>query len=310
MGELLEQLKKIAGEENVLENEPMRRHTTFKIGGKADFFVTAAEPDAILGIIKLAKEENVPLNIIGRGSNLLVSDEGVEGIVLAIRTDGGRYMPVPSAVDADTLRAVFDVPAGIPLATFAKAAAKKGYTGTETLAGIPGTVGGAVAMNAGAYGGEIKNIIKSALVIDENLELVRMSKDELELEYRNSAVLARGLIVVSAEFELERANARECLARVNEYNEKRRDKQPLEYPSAGSTFKRPEGYFAGKLIEDAGMRGYKVGGAMVSEKHCGFVINTGKATASDVKHLMSEVSVRVFNLFKVRLEPEVRLIGR
>lgn len=301
-----EELKELLPEAAVKSNECMTAHTSFKIGGPADVLVIADKEDDIRKVCAYASEKNVPLTVMGNGTNMLVSDNGIEGIVLAIKGTSYEF----KFTDAEGGKVRAKVPAGVLLSVFAKQAAKAGFTGTECLSGIPGAVGGAVAMNAGAYGGEIKDIIVSADVLDKDLKLITLSKDELELSYRNSAVLKNGYIVISAEFELSPDNPDEILARMEDFNSRRKEKQPLNYPSAGSTFKRPEGYFAGKLIQDAGLRGYEVGMAKVSEKHCGFVINTGGASASDVMRLIADVKEKVYENSGVMLEPEVRIIGR
>ena len=304
---VFKELESLLPDGAVLYDEPMSAHTSFRIGGPADVFVSAKEPEAVKAVLAFGRKADIPVTVIGNGSNLLVSDKGVEGIVLSIK-DTGTELPAP--VYADDEKAVFEVSAGMSLSAFSKACAKAGYTGTETLAGIPGSVGGGVAMNAGAYGGEIKDVLKSARVLDKDLNEKVLTNAELELGYRRSRVLSEGLIVLSAEFELKRGNAEESLAKISELNKKRKDKQPLELPSGGSTFKRPEGYFAGKLIEDAGLRGFRFGNAAVSEKHCGFVVNLGGATCAEVLTLMDEVKKKVFENSGVGLEPELRMIGR
>ncbi|MBR6274662.1 MAG: UDP-N-acetylmuramate dehydrogenase [Lachnospiraceae bacterium] len=304
---VFKELESLLPDGAVLYDEPMSAHTSFRIGGPADVFVSAKEPEAVKVVLAFGRKADIPVTVIGNGSNLLVSDKGVEGIVLSIK-DTGTELPAP--VYADDEKAVFEVSAGMSLSAFSKACAKAGYTGTETLAGIPGSVGGGVAMNAGAYGGEIKDVLKSARVLDKDLNEKVLTNAELELGYRRSRVLSEGLIVLSAEFELKRGNAEESLAKISELNKKRKDKQPLELPSGGSTFKRPEGYFAGKLIEDAGLRGFRFGNAAVSEKHCGFVVNLGGATCAEVLTLMDEVKKKVFENSGVGLEPELRMIGR
>ena len=304
---VFKELESLLPDGAVLYDEPMSAHTSFRIGGPADVFVSAKEPEAVKAVLAFGRKADIPVTVIGNGSNLLVSDKGVEGIVLSIK-DTGTELPAP--VYADDEKAVFEVSAGMSLSAFSKACAKAGYTGTETLAGIPGSVGGGVAMNAGAYGGEIKDVLKSARVLDKDLNEKVLTNAELELGYRRSRVLSEGLIVLSAEFELKRGNAEESLAKISELNKKRKDKQPLELPSGGSTFKRPEGYFAGKLIEDAGLRGFRFGNAAVSEKHCGFVVNLGGATCAEVLALMDEVKKKVFENSGVGLEPELRMIGR
>ena len=301
----VELLTDVVGEDKILFDEPMSAHTTFRIGGKADALLTLSDFREIRAVTDFAGNFNIPYTFIGNGSNLLVSDEGIEGIVIMLKNSDYEASPE----ELEDGRALFRVPAGASLSLFAKQAAKLGYKGTEFAAGIPGSVGGGVAMNAGAYGGEIKDIIVSATVLDKKLNKKVLTATELELEYRNSAVLENGYVVLEAEFILERGSAEESLAIISELNGRRRDKQPLEYPSAGSTFKRPEGYFAGKLIQDAGLAGYAVGGAQVSEKHCGFVINKGGATAKDVYRLIAHVQQVVYEQFGVTLETEVRFVG-
>ena len=279
--------------------EPMSKHTTFRIGGAAEVF---AAPDAreLPQLLAMAKGADVPVTVIGNGSNLLVGDRGICGLVIEI---GERMSEV--RIEGTILVAG----AGALLSKAAQTAAAAGLGGLEFAAGIPGSVGGAVVMNAGAYGGEMKDVLQSVKVLTEEGELLILTTEELELGYRNSCVPERKYIVVEATMELAAKPEEEIRAYMAELRAKRIEKQPLEYPSAGSTFKRPEGYFAGKLIMDAGLRGYTVGGAQVSEKHCGFVINKGGATAADVRQLMQDVHDRVKEQFDVELEPEVKMIG-
>ena len=279
--------------------EPMSKHTTFRIGGAAEVF---AAPDAreLPQLLAMAKGADVPVTVIGNGSNLLVGDRGIRGLVIEI---GERMSEV--RIEGTILVAG----AGALLSKAAQTAAAAGLGGLEFAAGIPGSVGGAVVMNAGAYGGEMKDVLQSVKVLTEEGELLILTTEELELGYRHSCVPERKYIVVEATMELSAKPEEEIRAYMAELRAKRIEKQPLEYPSAGSTFKRPEGYFAGKLIMDAGLRGYTVGGAQVSEKHCGFVINKGGATAADVRQLMQDVHDRVKEQFDVELEPEVKLIG-
>ena len=279
--------------------EPMSKHTTFRIGGAAEVF---AAPDAreLPQLLAMAKGADVPVTVIGNGSNLLVGDRGIRGLVIEI---GERMSEV--RIEGTILVAG----AGALLSKAAQTAAAAGLGGLEFAAGIPGSVGGAVVMNAGAYGGEMKDVLQSVKVLTEEGELLSLAATELELGYRHSCVPERKYIVVEATMELSAKPEEEIRACMAELRAKRVEKQPLEYPSAGSTFKRPEGYFAGKLIMDAGLRGYTVGGAQVSEKHCGFVINKGDATAADVRQLMQDVHDRVKEQFDVELEPEVKLIG-
>ena len=279
--------------------EPMSKHTTFRIGGAAEVF---AAPDAreLPQLLAMAKGADVPVAVIGNGSNLLVGDRGIAGLVIEI---GERMSEV--RIEGTILVAG----AGALLSKAAQTAAAAGLGGLEFAAGIPGSVGGAVVMNAGAYGGEMKDVLQSVKVLTEEGELLSLAAAELELGYRHSCVPERKYIVVEATMELSAKPEEEIRACMAELRAKRVEKQPLEYPSAGSTFKRPEGYFAGKLIMDAGLRGYTVGGAQVSEKHCGFVINKGGATAADVRQLMQDVHDRVKEQFDVELEPEVKMIG-
>ncbi len=279
--------------------EPMSKHTTFRIGGAAEVF---AAPDAreLPQLLAMAKGADVPVTVIGNGSNLLVGDRGIAGLVIEI---GERMSEV--RIEGTILVAG----AGALLSKAAQTAAAAGLGGLEFAAGIPGSVGGAVVMNAGAYGGEMKDVLQSVKVLTEEGELLSLAAAELELGYRHSCVPERKYIVVEATMELSAKPEEEIRACMAELRAKRIEKQPLEYPSAGSTFKRPEGYFAGKLIMDAGLRGYTVGGAQVSEKHCGFVINKGDATAADVRQLMQDVHDRVKEQFDVELEPEVKMIG-
>ena len=295
----LTQLEHITDSTCIHLQEPMSRHTTFRVGGPADVLVTP-DRDSIAAIIKLCRSENVPYTLIGNGSNLLVSDKGVRGVVIEMGEHAGEIRVTQNEITAQ---------AGALLSKIANTAAKEGLTGMEFAAGIPGSLGGAVVMNAGAYGGEMKDILVSAVVLDENGEEKTLSADELELRYRHSCISEKHYIVLEATIRLQSGDEQEIRLKMKELSEQRQEKQPLQYPSAGSTFKRPEGYFAGKLIMDAGLRGYTVGGAQVSEKHCGFVINKGDATAEDICKLMKDVSEKVQEQFGVVLEPEVKQIG-
>lgn len=297
---IYQRLCEIAGEANVREQEPMSRHTTFRIGGPADYFVLPRSSGELAAVIAFCRKEQVPWHIIGNGSNLLVGDRGVRGVVIQLFKNFQNI-----SVEGETVT----LQAGVINSLAAKRILDAGLTGFEFAAGIPGTIGGAVVMNAGAYGGEMKEVISEATVLDENGEFLTLSNSELEMGYRTSIVARRGYVVTEAKLSLRHGVREEIAARMEELKEKRVAKQPLEYPSAGSTFKRPEGYFAGKLIMDAGLRGFSVGGAQVSEKHCGFVINTGDATAADVVALMEAVQQRVQEKFGVRLEPEVKRLG-
>ena len=297
---LAKKLAKAFVNSTVLTEEPMKAHTTFRIGGPADIYVEPAYSD-IADILLFLKGENVPFTVIGNGSNLLVSDAGIEGVVIAL---GKKSSAI--TISGDTIVAE----AGALLSTVANAAADAGLTGLEFASGIPGSLGGAVYMNAGAYGGEIKDVLESVTVINTDLEKQIFTPEDLDLSYRHSILMKKGGFVTDVTIKLAQGNTDEIKGRIEEIRNQRVSKQPLNYPSAGSTFKRPEGYFAGKLIDDAGLRGYSVGGAQVSEKHCGFVINKDNAKASDVLKLMHNVDDIVYNKFGVHLTPEVRIIGR
>lgn len=290
----------IVGSDNVYFEEPMKKHTTFRIGGAADYYLCPHTPEEIREIIQVCREEQIPWFVIGNGSNLLVSDSGYRGAVIQIYRNFSRVVCEETVIRAQ---------AGALLSQIASQAQKSSLTGFEFAAGIPGTLGGAVTMNAGAYGGEMKDVLKSATVLTGDGQIRRLSAEELKLGYRTSIIKSGEYTVLEAEIGLERGDEEKIRSRMEELREQRKTKQPLEYPSAGSTFKRPEGYFAGKLIMDAGLRGFCVGGAQVSEKHCGFVINTGDATAADVVGLIREIQRRVEEQFGVKLEPEVRFLG-
>ena len=298
--EIYRQFCEIAGEGCVLVDEPMRRHTTFRIGGPADYLIRPETEEVLRKILALCAEEKLPYFILGNGSNQLVSDQGYRGVIIQIYKNFQQCVTEGNVIRAG---------AGILLSRLSAAAGEAGLTGLEFASGIPGTLGGAVFMNAGAYGGEMKDILSWADVLDEERKLRRLSAEELELGYRTSRVKKEGWIVTGAELKLKFGDPEKIREKIEELKAARTSKQPLEYPSAGSTFKRPEGYFAGKLIMDAGLRGFRVGGAQVSEKHCGFVINTGNATAADVRELMRQVQEKVWEKYQVRLEPEVRFLG-
>lgn len=281
-------------------DESMNRHTTFRVGGAADYFVIPRTKEEVRDVISRCRSEEIPYYMIGNGSNLLVGDKGYRGVIIQIYKEMSKIM-----VDGTRIT----VQAGALLSRIAAEALDHELTGFEFAAGIPGTLGGACMMNAGAYGGEMKDVLSEVLVLTPEGEFLTLKAEELELGYRTSIIARKGYVVLEAVITLEKGEKKSIRERMEELREKRVTKQPLEYPSAGSTFKRPEGYFAGKLIEDTGLRGFQVGGAQVSEKHCGFVINRGDATAADIVELMRQVSERVEERFGVRLEPEVRRLG-
>lgn len=294
-----QQLCSILSEGQILCSEPMSRHTTFRVGGPADYYVTP-KLEQTAEVLLLCREQQIPCQIIGNGSNLLVGDRGIRGVVLAFAKQAAQIR-----VNGNRIRAG----AGALLSQAAGAALKAGLGGLEFAAGIPGSVGGAVVMNAGAYGGEIKDVLVRADVLARDGQLLTMKKEELDLSYRHSCIQERRLIVLEAEFLLQPKPREDIQAVMDDLKKRRIEKQPLEYPSAGSTFKRPQGHFAGKLIMEAGLSGASVGGAKVSEKHCGFVINTGGAKAEDICRLIQMIQKKVFEHSGVKLETEVKYIG-
>ena len=288
------------GNECILEMEPMSNHTTFRIGGPADLFAVPDTMEQAAAIVRICREQNYPFYVIGNGSNLLVSDEGYRGLILQLYRNFSEI-----TVEGEEIT----VQAGAMLSVIAKKALAHSLTGFEFASGIPGTIGGAAVMNAGAYGGEMKDVLVEVTVLTKENEVKVIPVQELQLSYRHSVIPQNEWIVLGAKLRLKKGEEAQIRARMEELKEQRVTKQPLEYPSAGSTFKRPEGYFAGKLIMDAGLRGYTVGGAQVAEKHCGFVVNRGGATAADVLQLMADVSDKVKEQFGVTLEPEAKMLG-
>lgn len=288
------------GSDNVKLQEPMKKHTTFRIGGPADYYLCPHSVRELQAVLHICRGEKLPFFILGNGSNLLVSDKGYRGAVIQLWKNMSEIERTGTRIRAQ---------AGALLSKIAAAALEDGLTGMEFAAGIPGTLGGAVVMNAGAYGGEMKDVIKEVQVMDQEGNLLNLPAEKLELGYRTSIIKKKDYIVLSAVLELEPGDREEIRAKMDDLKERRVSKQPLELPSAGSTFKRPEGYFAGKLIMDAGLRGFSVGGAQISEKHCGFVVNKGNATAEDVTDLIREVQEKVKERFGVELEPEVKFLG-
>ena len=298
--EFYDALTQLTAEKNVLTDEPMKKHVTFRVGGAADYFVSPEGAEEVQKIILLCKEAGMPYYILGNGSNLLVSDHGYRGVIIQIYKSMSEVSVKGELVTAQ---------AGELLSAIAAKAAEESLTGFEFASGIPGTIGGAAVMNAGAYGGEMKDVLEQVTVLTKEGELLTLPREELEMGYRTSRVARNQYIVLEAVIRLTHGEQKQIRETMNELKEKRTTKQPLEYPSAGSTFKRPEGYFAGKLIEDAGLRGFQVGGAQVSEKHCGFVINKDNATAAEVRELIRQVSERVKANSGVTLEPEVKMLG-
>lgn len=280
-------------------NESMKRHTSFRAGGEAAWFAIPESVQELKAVLRACEKANTPWYVIGNGSNLLVSDKGYPGVIISTE----KFDKLE--INGKTVTAG----AGVILSKAANMAYKSGLTGLEFAAGIPGSVGGACVMNAGAYGSEMKNVLKTVTVLTKDGEVATLPAEELELGYRTSVIPKAGYLVLEAEMALEEGNPEEIKAFMDDLAFRRKDKQPLEFPSAGSTFKRPEGYFAGKLIEDAGLKGFSVGGAQVSEKHAGFVINKGDASASDIYALCKAVEQKVMEQFGVSLEMEVKLLG-
>lgn len=298
--EVYENMIKMVSEENVLLREPMSKHTTFRVGGEAAVFISVASKEELEKLIPYFNRLNISYFVIGNGSNLLVSDKGYEGVILQV----ADKMAEVSVQDTEII-----VQAGALLSKVANAACENSLQGMEFAAGIPGSIGGAVVMNAGAYDGEMKDVVSLVRVMDSEGNILELSNGDMEFGYRTSAIKNRAFVVVEVVLKLHKGKKEEIQAKMKDFAERRREKQPLNYPSAGSTFKRPKGHFAGKLIMDAGMRGFRIGGAQVSEKHCGFVVNVGNATASDIWEVMQEVKQGVEDRFGVRLEPEVICLG-
>ncbi len=297
---MYEHIRTIVPEERLLFHEPMSRHTTFRVGGEAECMAVVETKEELSQLVSYLGRIEQDYFVLGNGSNLLVGDKGYRGIILKM---GPRLSAV--GVEKDHIAAG----AGALLSRVASAARDAGLSGLEFAAGIPGSIGGAIVMNAGAYGGEMKQVVKMVRVMDKEGEILTLDNDTMEFGYRTSIIRDRPFIVLGVVLKLAPGNKDEISAKMEELMKQRKSKQPLEYPSAGSTFKRPEGYYAGKLIMDAGLRGYRIGGAQVSEKHCGFVINAGGASAADIREVIEEVQERVRDRFHVRLEPEVIFLG-
>lgn len=293
-------LSRFVPEENIRLQEPMAGHTTFRIGGPADCFVQLENKEQLIQVQRYLRQVGMPFFILGNGSNLLVSDKGYRGIVLQI---GQRMSRITVAGNIITAQA------GAPMSQIARAALEHGLTGLEFASGIPGTIGGGVVMNAGAYDGELSGIVTQVNVVNGEGEYMELENESMEFGYRTSIIRNNSFTVTEVIMKLEKGDREQIKAKMEDLAARRREKQPLEYPSAGSTFKRPRGNFAGKLIMDAGLRGFQIGGAKVSEKHCGFIINTGNATAEDVRDVISEVQERVKHMFHVDLEPEILFLG-
>ena len=297
---VIQALKRFVPEENMRLQEPMAGHTTFRIGGPADCFVQIENKEQLTQVLRYLGQVEIPYFVLGNGSNLLVSDKGYQGIVLQI---GQKMNNVE--VEGDVIIAQ----AGASMSQVARIALEHSLTGLEFASGIPGTIGGGIVMNAGAYDEELSGVVTQVNVVNDAGECMELEKDSLEFGYRTSVIKNNPFTVTEVILKLEKGDSEQIKMKMDELAARRREKQPLEYPSAGSTFKRPKGNYAGKLIMDAGLRGFRIGGARVSEKHCGFVVNIGNATAEDVRDVISEVQERVKERFNVDLEPEVLFLG-
>jgi UDP-N-acetylmuramate dehydrogenase len=297
---MYEFIKNIIPKERIFFDEPMSAHTTFRIGGAAECMVLIEQEEELLKLVPYLNQIEENYFILGNGSNLLVGDKGYRGVIIKLGEGMNRI-----SVDGNRIHAQ----AGALLSKTAAAARDAELSGMEFAAGIPGSIGGGVVMNAGAYDGEMKQITESVKVMDKEGKIMVLDNDTMEFGYRTSIIKNRPFIVLEVTLRMQPGNKDEIQSKMKELMEKRQSRQPLNYPSAGSTFKRPEGYFAGKLIMDAGLRGYRIGDAQVSDKHCGFVVNIGNASAADVKEVIEEVQERVKDRFHVRLEPEVIFLG-
>lgn len=295
---ILEEIQKIVSKDKIFTNEPMSKHTSFKIGGPAEIFVKINNVEELKLIIKISKQAEVPITVVGNGSNLLVSDDGIRGIVLKIEFDKIEIE------ESGKLK----VGSGVKLAFLAQRCLKEKLEGFEFASGIPGTIGGAIRMNAGAHGSEMKDIVKKITCMTRDGKIQVISNEEAKFEYRNSIFSQNDYIILEAEIQLRKGNPEEIRSKMDEYATYRKEKQPIEYPSAGSTFKRGNDFITAKLIDECGLKGYQIGGAQVSEKHAGFIINKGNATAEDVKQLMKYVEEQVYNKFGKKIEAEIEII--
>lgn len=301
--EILEKLEKIISKDRIKQNEPMKKHTTFKIGGLADFFIKANTIEELKSIIKFANEQNIQITIVGNGSNLLVTDKGIRGLVVKLDLKEIQI----KAKDEQNLEVIVD--SGVPIGILAQKLLKEEISGFEELAGIPGTIGGAILMDAGAYGKEMKDIVEEVTTIDYKGSIKIFSNKQSEFTYRHSKFSNGEYIILQAKLLLKKGNKDEIKQKMDEYLKSRKEKQPIEYPNAGSTFKRGDDFITAKLIDEAGLKGYSIGGAKVSEKHAGFIINTGDATAKDVLDLVAYVTDKIYEKFGKKIELEIKVLG-
>ena len=300
--EILENLKSIVSEERIKQNEPMKNHTSFKIGGPAELFVKVNSIEELKNILKFCKINKVPLTVIGNGSNLLVTDKGIKGIVIKLELKKIEINQLEEKIE-------IIVDSGVQLGLLAQKLLKEKITGFEELSGIPGTIGGATLMNAGAHGKEMKDIITEVTAIDYNGNIHKFTNEESEFTYRHSKFSSEKYIILQAKLLLKKGNKEEIKEKMNEYAQYRKEKQPIEYPSAGSTFKRGEDFITAKLIDESGLKGYSIGGAQISEKHAGFIINKGNATAKDVIDLVDYVTNKIYENFGKKIELEIKILG-
>ncbi len=300
--QILENLEKIISKERIKQNEPMKNHTSFKIGGPAEFYIKITSIKELQKILEFAKKEKIKITILGNGSNVLVSDSGIKGIV--IRTNLKEIKIEPKEQN----KIEITVDDATPIGFLAQKLLKEEITGFEEISGIPGTIGGAILMNAGAHGKEMKDIVTEITAIDYNGKIHKFTNEQAKFTYRNSIFSSGKYIILQAKIILEKGNAKEIKAKMDEYTQFRKEKQPIEYPSAGSTFKRGTDFITAKLIDDAGLKGYTIGGAKVSEKHAGFIINTGNATAQDVLDLAKYVTDKVYEKFGKKIEFEIKIV--
>lgn len=300
--QILENLEKIISKERIKQNEPMKNHTSFKIGGPAEFYIKITSIKELQKILEFAKKEQIKITILGNGSNVLVPDSGIKGIV--IRTNLKEIKIEPKEQN----KIEITVDDATPIGFLAQKLLKEEITGFEEISGIPGTIGGAILMNAGAHGKEMKDIVTEITAIDYNGKIHKFTNEQAKFTYRNSIFSSGKYIILQAKIILEKGNAKEIKAKMDEYAQFRKEKQPIEYPSAGSTFKRGTDFITAKLIDDAGLKGYTIGGAKVSEKHAGFIINTGNATAQDVLDLAKYVTNKVYEKFGKKIEFEIKIV--
>lgn len=297
----IKKIQKLIPKENIYINEPMSKHTSFKIGGPAECFIKAQSIEQLKNILEYAKKKNIKLTIVGNGSNILVSDQGIQGIVLKIDIE-----KLEEKIEEEKI--ILTVGSGVKLGTLAQKCLKEGITGLEFASGIPGTIGGAIRMNAGAHGSEMKDIIKTVIYMDRNAQMHTITNKQAKFEYRKSLFVNSDYIILETEIQLKKGKLEEIKEKMEEYAKYRKEKQPIEYPSAGSTFKRGKDFITAKLIDECGLKGYQIGGAQISEKHAGFIINKENATAKDVIELMEYTKEQVYNKFGKIIEQEIEII--